>query len=96
MKPYLKELVKSNPSTTFILKTIEGNLGEPNKFQRFYVCSHALKKSFLESYRPIIRIDGCFLKHACGGQLLCAVGRHENNHMFPVAWAVVERETRDN
>lgn len=93
LKPYLKDLVKSNPGTTCVLKTFEGEANQPKQFLRFYVCFAALKKSFIENCRPIIGLDGCFLKHACGGQLLSAVGRDANNHMFPIGWAVVERET---
>ncbi|XP_050207615.1 uncharacterized protein LOC126657037 [Mercurialis annua] len=44
----------------------------------------------------IIDMDGCFLKRLCKGQLLCAIGRDGNNQMFPIAWAVVQVENRDN
>lgn len=95
LKPYLHELVKSNPWTTCVLKTCEGELGQPKQFLRFYVCFAALKQSFKDYCRPIIGVDECFLKHACGGQLLCVVGRDGNNHMFPIGWAVVGRETKE-
>ncbi|KAL2904125.1 50S ribosomal protein L4 [Bienertia sinuspersici] len=91
LKPYLTELVKSNPGTTYVLKTVEGEIGQPRQFKRFYVCFESLKTSMKVYCRPIIGVDGCFLKHACSGQL-CAVGRDGNNHMFPCAWAVIERE----
>lgn len=29
------------------------------------------------------------------GQLLVAVGRDGNNHMFPIAWAIVDKETTE-
>lgn len=32
----------------------------------------------------------------CKGQLLCAVGRDGNNQMFPIAWAVVSVENKEN
>ncbi|WMV45033.1 hypothetical protein MTR67_038418 [Solanum verrucosum] len=31
---------------------------------------------------------------ACKGELLVAVGRNGNNQMFPIAWAVVDKETK--
>ncbi|WMV29390.1 hypothetical protein MTR67_022775 [Solanum verrucosum] len=31
---------------------------------------------------------------ACKGELLVAVGRNGNNHMFSIAWAVVDKETK--
>ncbi|KAF3668776.1 hypothetical protein FXO38_07937 [Capsicum annuum] len=44
--------------------------------------------------RKIIGFDGCFLKGACKGELLVAVGKNGNNHMYPIAWAVVDTETK--
>ena len=34
-----------------------------------------------------------FLKGLMKGQSLVAVGRDENNQMFPIAWLVVDKET---
>ncbi|KAF3674713.1 hypothetical protein FXO37_06253 [Capsicum annuum] len=31
---------------------------------------------------------------ACKGELLVAVGKNGNNHMYPIAWAVVDTETK--
>ncbi|XP_038722029.1 uncharacterized protein LOC120014182 [Tripterygium wilfordii] len=39
--------------------------------------------------RPVLGIDGCFLKGLVKGEMLTAIGRDGNNQMFPVAWAVV-------
>lgn len=56
---------------------------------------HAKKGGmFLEGGMPIIGLDGCFLKGVCKGQLLCAIGRDGNNQMYPIAWAVVQLETK--
>ena len=41
-------------------------------------------------------LDGCFLKGSVSGQILCAIGRDANNQMYPVAWAVVEKETSES
>ena len=48
-------------------------------FKDFYVCFAALKSGWLEGCRKIIGLDGCFLKGACRGELLVAVGKNENN-----------------
>lgn len=66
------------------------------KFDKFYVCFDALRKTWLAYCRPIIGIDGCFLKNNMKGQLLAAVGRNANNQFYPVAWAVVETENIDS
>jgi hypothetical protein len=55
-----------------------------------------LNKGFKAGCRKVIRLDGCFFKGACQGELLCAIGRDANNQMYHVAWAVVEQETKDN
>lgn len=34
-------------------------------------------------------VDGCFLKGICRNELHAAVGRNSNNHMYPLAWVVV-------
>lgn len=65
-------------------------------FQRFYVCYDGLKKAWKTGCRPILGLDGCFLKTVCGGQLLSDVGRDGNNSILPVAMAVVETESYDS
>ncbi|XP_050207528.1 uncharacterized protein LOC126656947 [Mercurialis annua] len=59
-------------------------------FQRYYVGFSGLKKGFKNGCRPILCVDGCFLKTLVVGALLSAVARDGNNQMFPVAWAIVE------
>nr|GEU55625.1 pentatricopeptide repeat-containing protein [Tanacetum cinerariifolium] len=38
--------------------------------------------------KKIIALDGCFLKSLNQGEILTAIGRDGNNHIYPVAWAV--------
>lgn len=40
----------------------------------------------------LIGLDGCFLKGVIKGQILVVVGRDDNNQMYPIAWAVVDKE----
>lgn len=65
-------------------------------FNCFYVCFKALKEGWLAGCRRIIGLDGCFLKTICKGELLSAVGRDGNNQIFPIAWAVVSIENKEN
>ncbi|WOL10979.1 hypothetical protein Cni_G19740 [Canna indica] len=67
-----------------------------NRFKRIFVGFDALKEGFLGGCRPVISLDGCFLKSKAGGQLLSAVGRDGNNQMFLVCWAVVEGENEES
>lgn len=73
-----------------ILKTTLIN--EKRVFQRVYICLEACKQGFNKGCRPIIGLDGCFLKGYCKGMLLAAIGIDPNNSQFPVAFAVVEKE----
>jgi hypothetical protein len=66
------------------------------EFHRLFMSLAAMKKGFLEGYRPVIGLDGCFLKGPYKGILLAAVGRNANNNMYPIAIAVVESETKDS
>ncbi|KAK8673509.1 hypothetical protein V6N13_111840 [Hibiscus sabdariffa] len=47
-----------------------------------------------EFKRPFVSLDGCFLKGMLEGALQVAVGMDANNQMYPIAWALVESETK--
>jgi hypothetical protein len=64
-------------------------------FKRIYVCFYACKRAFATTCRPLIGLDGCFLKGRDGGHLLAAIGKDGNNQMLPIAFAVVEAETKE-
>ncbi|GJV86890.1 hypothetical protein Tco_1530828 [Tanacetum coccineum] len=55
-----------------------------------------VKLMLMKSSRKVIGLDGCFLKGTINGELLTAMGRDANNQMFPIAWAVVTVENKDN
>jgi hypothetical protein len=96
LRDYCEELMRSNPYSTAILST---NRPQPHLqplFERFYVCLDACKKGFLDGCRPFIGVDGCHLKGQYPGQLLTAVGKDGNNGVYPIAFAVVEAETKDS
>ncbi|GJV69963.1 multidrug resistance-associated protein 5 [Tanacetum coccineum] len=50
----------------------------------------------LAGCRKIIALDGCFLKRPNQGEILTTIGRDGNNHIYPVAWAMVNVENKDN
>ena len=90
------EILRGNKDNTVKICTTRVNEGDAPHFQRFYVCYDKLKKGWKAGCRPIIGLDGCFLKSVCGGQLLSAVERDGNDSMFPFAMAVVESESYDS
>ncbi|XP_068306986.1 uncharacterized protein [Pyrus communis] len=57
---YVEELKKANEGSTIKVKTQMD--GDDILFQRIYVCLAGCKQGFLEGCRPIIRVDGCFIK----------------------------------
>jgi hypothetical protein len=93
---YCETLRRTNPCSCVMLKVEKINPNLPAKFHRLYMSLAAMKKGFLEGCRPVIGLDGCFLKGPYKGILLAAVGRDANNNMYPIAIAVVESETKDS
>ncbi|KAK2427488.1 hypothetical protein QL285_026063 [Trifolium repens] len=66
------------------------------RFGNFYFCFNGCKKGFINRCRPFIGVDGCHLKTKYGGQLLIAVGRDPNDQYFPLAFGIVETETKES
>ncbi|XP_016444100.2 uncharacterized protein LOC107769408 [Nicotiana tabacum] len=62
------------------------------RFLRMYICFNAMKLGFKQGLKPFIGLDGTFLKGHCKGQLLVAVAQDCQNHFYPLAWAVVDKE----
>lgn len=95
---YIDEILKTNFGSTIkidvqlVLYNVSDN---KSHFQRMYICYAACKESF-KLCRPIIGLDGYFLKGLLGGQILAAIRRDPNYQMMPISFEVVERETKDN
>jgi hypothetical protein len=88
---YANEIRRSNPGSSFFL-----SLDENSRFRRAYMSLEASKRGFLQGCRPIIFIDGCFIKTRYRGQLLVALGIDPNDCIFPLAIAAVEVEDTPN
>ncbi|XP_059301891.1 uncharacterized protein LOC132053805 [Lycium ferocissimum] len=93
---YAEQIILSNPGNTCIVKTDRESQPGVNLFKYFYVCFDAMKRGWLEGCRKIIGFDGCFLKGACKGELLVVVGKNGNQQMFPIAWAVIDNESKES
>ncbi|KAK8613007.1 hypothetical protein V6N13_104330 [Hibiscus sabdariffa] len=88
---FLRTLVRSaDPGGTFELMVERPTAVDIPNFKRLYVCFSALKEGFKKYCRPVISLDGCFLKGPFKGEILSIVGRDSNNQIFPIAWAMVE------
>ncbi|KAH1060705.1 hypothetical protein GYH30_004251 [Glycine max] len=79
---------------------VEGN--ERKQYAKVFDYAHELLRSNPGSTVKINTmpspegLDGCFLKSAFGGNLLSAVGLDGNNHIYVIAYAVVDIENKDN
>ncbi|CAI9271321.1 unnamed protein product [Lactuca saligna] len=92
---YANEILRSNPGSTCKVG-VSVNPDAVNYFERFYVCFKALKDGWNTGCRRVIGLDGCFLKGQIKGEILTAIGRDANNHVYPIAWAVVNVENKEN
>ncbi|GKF04968.1 hypothetical protein Tco_0035636, partial [Tanacetum coccineum] len=96
LREYAQELINQNPGTTVRLDVQQ----EPNPesltriFKRVYVCLGALKQGFRACGREILGLDGCFMSSPWPGQILTAIGVDANNGIYPVAYAIVEAESK--
>ena len=92
---YAHELKRSNPGSTVLMDTTPIDGSNP-QFKRIYISLDACKRGFKAGCRPLIGLDGCFLKGYYGGQLLSAVGQDANNHIYVIAYAIVDVEDKEN
>lgn len=92
---YGAEIRRSNPGST-VSMDVNPMPDGTNYFSKFYVCFDGVKKGWKQGCRRVIGIDGCFLKGIISGELLCAVGKDANNQIYPICWAVVCVENKDN
>ncbi|XP_004292542.1 PREDICTED: uncharacterized protein LOC101294916 [Fragaria vesca subsp. vesca] len=90
---YRKELLRSNPrSTVEIMTEMDGLV---RRFKMMYIFFQACKEGWMKGCRPLIGLDGCHIKAHHPGQLLTAIGVDANNGIFPIAYAMVERESEE-
>ncbi|XP_024006589.1 uncharacterized protein LOC112083091 [Eutrema salsugineum] len=95
LRDYKAELELSNPNSSVVVDCVTNDEGQ-HVFQRFYVCFDNLRKSWKQHCRPLIGVDGCFLKTVQKGELFIANGRDADNRIYPIAWAVVQKENTNN
>ncbi|KAH0730331.1 hypothetical protein KY289_001519 [Solanum tuberosum] len=95
LEGYATELRSCNTGSDIVIDLSKEALSNgKRKFLRMYICFKAMKLGFKSGLRPLIGLDGTFLKGKTKGQVLCAVGQDSNNSFYPLAWAVVDKETK--
>ncbi|MBA0645735.1 hypothetical protein Goklo_013796 [Gossypium klotzschianum] len=81
---FVHEFAK-NPRSTIKMAVDRVTPESPPHFKRFYVFFEALKRGWKEGCRPMLDLDGCFLKGLFKGELLAVVGKDGNNQIYLVA-----------
>ncbi|XP_049360698.1 uncharacterized protein LOC125825396 [Solanum verrucosum] len=81
---YMLEVV--NPGSKTAL-----SLNENGRFKYFFV-SYATWITGFQEMRKVITVDGTFLRSKNKGVLLSAMAQDAENHIFPVAFCVVDKE----
>ncbi|XP_010480803.1 PREDICTED: uncharacterized protein LOC104759590 [Camelina sativa] len=92
---YEYELHRSNEGTTTEIVTIPQANGK-QQFDKFYICFELLRRNWKSCCRPIIGLDGAFLKWELKGEILAAVGRDADNQIYSIAWVIVRVEDTDS
>ena len=90
---YGHEILRTNPGST-VRMDVDIMPDSTTLFSKYYVCFKAISDGWKEGCRPVIGLDGCFLKGIVRGEVLAAVGRDANNQIYPIAWAVVGVENK--
>jgi hypothetical protein len=93
---YIETIRRTNVGSCVMMKVDRPLPDILTKFQQLYLSLAALKRGFLADCRPIIGLDGCFLKGPHKGQLLAAISRDANNQMYPLAFVIVEAEIKES
>ncbi|XP_024029591.1 uncharacterized protein LOC112094003 [Morus notabilis] len=86
--PFLCNVFKEkNPGSV-----ISYELDNDGRFKYFFVCLGASINGW-RHYKPVISVDGTFLKNEFSGTLLLYAVLDADNHIFPLGFAIVDSET---
>ncbi|GJV67247.1 mutator type transposase [Tanacetum coccineum] len=98
LRDYVMELQQSNSNTTVRIGVeSEADHVKPTRlFKRIYVCLGATKEGFMACMRQFLGFNATFMKGPFPGQLLIAVGVDPNNGIYPLAYGIVETESRES
>ncbi|XP_012831333.1 PREDICTED: uncharacterized protein LOC105952335 [Erythranthe guttata] len=88
---YFAEAERTNPGSIFNLDIDESKRIFRRCFFAFAACLVGFK-----SCRPVVMLDGTFLKGKHKGILLSAIGKDGDEGLFPIAFGVVSEETDCN
>ncbi|XP_040371766.1 uncharacterized protein LOC112193244 isoform X2 [Rosa chinensis] len=86
---YIDTLKRTNPGSYCILDSLD------NRFRRLFISYGACINGF-KYCRPMLFLDGTFIKNKYKGMLLGACAKTGNKDVFPFAFAIVDAESKEN
>ena len=81
---------ETNPGSYICIDQNEG------RFKRLFICYAACIVGFLNGCRPLLFLDGTFLKDRYKGMLLSAIAYDGDQGIFPLAYCICDQENVDN
>ncbi|KAH7842307.1 hypothetical protein Vadar_003834 [Vaccinium darrowii] len=92
---FLQVLQQYNPGTQKCLVTKESGIPGTATFHSLFWAFAPAIEGF-KHCRPVLCVDGTFLTGKYKGTLLIAVSQDPENQIFPIAFAIVEKEDKKN
>ncbi|KAJ9558179.1 hypothetical protein OSB04_012793 [Centaurea solstitialis] len=92
---YIHALETSNPNTVVVWSHDPNSLSSINTFKYVFWAFRPAIEAFTRCI-PVICVDGTHVKGSYKGKLLIAVTKNANNHILPLAYAIVDEETMDS
>ncbi|PIA30014.1 hypothetical protein AQUCO_05700012v1 [Aquilegia coerulea] len=91
LETYSHELMSVDPDAVTDILT-----GPGDRFECFFWTYGISVRVYKKNLRPVVIVDGTFLKGRYPGTILSAIAVDGNNHVFPLAFAVVMKEKNDS
>lgn len=88
---YVDVVQSTNPNSILQL-----DVSNDGRFERFFSSFHACALGFNAGCRPLLFLDGTFLKDKYKGILLSATAINGENEIFPLAYAICNAENESN
>lgn len=88
---FCERALEANPGSVAEVVT-----SDEGRFQRLFICFHALVLGFENGCRPLLFLGATYLKSKYHEILLTASSLDGDNAVFPVAFAVVDMENEEN
>ncbi|KAK1281031.1 hypothetical protein QJS04_geneDACA016117 [Acorus gramineus] len=89
---YADAVMATNPGSYVELECTP----DDHRFRRFFVCFGGSLIGFETGCRPLLFLDGTFLKSKYQSILLAIIAKNGDESFFPLAFSVVDQDTEDN